>query len=112
MRVAKEVRANPADLARLAEAFLTESKDLFGGLKTARGEISLGGDVFGNADSAAKVQAAYTKAVEAAGTDVERLIAVCEEDMESLYQVAFAYQYLDQQAAQKVDNSVAKPINP
>lgn len=112
MRVAKEVRANPTDLARLAEAFLTESKDLFGALKTARGEISLGGDVFGNADAAAKVQAAYTGAIEAAGTDVERLIAVCEEDMESLYQVAFAYQYTDQNNGQAIDDVDNNPLTP
>lgn len=110
--MAKEVRAKPSDLARLADAFLTESKDLFTGLKTARGEISLGADVFGNTDSAAKVQAAYTGAIEAAGTDVERLIAVCEEDMESLYQTSFAYQLADQKAKADIDDSASDIMEP
>lgn len=45
---------------------------------------------------------AHTEVEDTAGTAVERLIAVLEQDVDALYQTAFAYQELDREAAERV----------
>jgi hypothetical protein len=91
-----EVRASPTELGRAAQLALTESQSLFTGLRLARGGMSLDEESIGNTAMAAEIATAHTEVSETAGTAVERLISVLEQDVDALYQIAFAYQRGDQ----------------
>lgn len=100
--MAEEVRASPSELGRVAQLFLDEAQALFDGLRTARAGLPLTAEMLGEVPSAARVASAHTEVEDAAGTAVERLIAVLEQDVDALYQTAFAYQQLDREAAERV----------
>lgn len=99
-----EVRADPEELGRLAQTSLDESIALFDALAEVRAGVSLPEGVLGDTGSAGGVAEQHALEVEAAGTAVERLISVLEEDMDALYQVAFAYQAADAQAGWGLSN--------
>lgn len=90
-----EVQASPQELGRLAGRSLDESIALFDALQAARGELPLPAAAIGDTEQGAAVADQHALAVEAAGTAVERLVSVLEQDMDSLYQTAFNYQEED-----------------
>jgi hypothetical protein len=97
--MAKEIRADPVELARLARATLDASIGLGDGLRGAQGPLDIPLSAFGNATVAGSVHASHQAACDDADTAVGRLVAVYEGDVDNLYQVAFAYQKADQDAA-------------
>jgi hypothetical protein len=97
--MADEVRASPTELGRVAQVFLDEAQALFDGLRAARDGLPLTAEMIGETPSAVRVELAHTEVEDAAGTAVERLIAVLEQDVDALYQIAFAYRQADQEAA-------------
>jgi hypothetical protein len=97
--MADEVRADPTELGRVAQLFLDEAQAFSGGLRAARARLPLTADMIGAVPAANRVEAAHTGVVDAAGTAVERLVAVLEQDVDALYQTAFAYQQADREAA-------------
>lgn len=100
--MADEVRADPVDLGRAAGLSLTESIALFDALRAAREGVPLPAAALGSSASADGVASSHVDVVEAAGLAVERLIAVLEQDVEALYQTAFAYQLADRLAAERL----------
>ncbi|GHJ43357.1 hypothetical protein Cs7R123_06990 [Catellatospora sp. TT07R-123] len=97
-----EVRADPVELARVAQSCLDGSQDLAAALRSVRADTVLSTSDFGNVASAASVSEAYHGVEGIAGTAVERLGAVLEVDNESLLRVAFAYQQADEEAERKL----------
>ena len=96
-RVTKWMRAEPEELARLAQRYLDVSKDLFetnralqGGAPLSTSDLGAFGESLHNA---------HTVALAEAGTALEYLIAVVETDCENLYRVVFAYEKADRDAA-------------
>ena len=100
--MADQVRASPTELGRVAQLFVDEAQALFDGLRAARAGLPLTEEMIGAVPSAFRVATAHTDVEDAAGTAVERLIAVLEQDVDALYQTAFAYQQMDRQAAENV----------
>ncbi|MBE1486331.1 WXG100 family type VII secretion target [Plantactinospora soyae] len=96
-----EVRADPVEIARVAQSYLESSTELATALRTVRAEALISPSDFGQVSSAGQLNDAYTAVAASAGTAVERVIAVLEVDNESLLQVAFAYQQADERAAQR-----------
>lgn len=94
-----EVRVDPVDLARAADLALHESTSLFEAVRRARGDLPLAGAAIGNTTAADFIASAHVGVVDAAGTALERLVAVLEHDVEALYRTAFAYQQADDEAA-------------
>jgi hypothetical protein len=97
-----EIRADPAELARVAQSYLDTSQDLGRDLRSGRADSVLGQGDFGNVADAGALLAAYDGAAEAAGGAIEQLVAVLEVDNESLLRVAFSYQEADEDAARKL----------
>lgn len=96
--MANEVRADPVELARVAQTYLDNSKDLATALRTVRADAMISPADFGKVAPANSLNSGYTTIAGSAGTALERLIAVLEVDNESLLRVAFAYQQADQAA--------------
>jgi len=100
--MADEVRADPVELARLAQFYLDASQDLAAALRAVRGDSVLSAADFGRVAPAGRLYDGYTGISGAAGTALERLIAVLEVDNENLLRVAFAYQQTDEEEARKM----------
>jgi hypothetical protein len=97
-----EVRADPVELARVAQSCLDGSQDLATALSTARADTMLSTSDFGNVANAGRQSEAYHGVEGSAGTAVERLITVLEVDNESLLRAAFAYQQADEEAERRL----------
>ncbi len=97
-----EVRADPVEIARVAQSYLDNSKDLASALRSVRADALINPADFGKVGPAAQLNSAYTGVAGSAGTALERIIGVLEVDNESLLQVAFAYQQADEDAARKL----------
>ncbi len=98
----QEVRADYTELTRLAADVLTAADGLADGLGTARDSFGLTAAMFGNSTAGSGVYDAQQQAAEGAGTAVDRIVQVLEDDVDRLYGVAFAYQKADQDAAEEV----------
>ncbi|GAA2372963.1 hypothetical protein Cme02nite_01530 [Catellatospora methionotrophica] len=97
-----EVRADPVELARVAQSCLDGSLDLAAALRTARADTVLSTADFGNVANAGAQTEAYHGVEGSAGTATERLVTVLEVDNESLLRVAFAYQQADADAERRL----------
>jgi hypothetical protein len=97
--MAKEVRAKPEEIANLAGETLEASIELGDALRDAQPSLSVPAAAFGNAPVGAGVQRAHQAFADDASTAVGRLVGVHEGDVDRLYQVAFAYQQADREAA-------------
>jgi len=91
------MRAEPEELARLAQRYLDVSKDLLETNRALQGDAPLSTSDFGVFGGL--LRNAHTVALGEAGTAIEYLIAVLETDCENLYRVVFAYEKADQDAA-------------
>ena len=98
----QDVRADYTELACFAADVLTAADGLADGLDTARNSFSVAATAFGNSTAGSGVHGAQQRAAEGAGTAVERIVQVLEDDVDRLYGVAFAYQKADQEAAEEV----------
>lgn len=96
-----EVRADPVEIARVAQSYLDNSTELASALRTVRADTVISPADFGQVSAAGQVTDAYNTVAAGAGTAVERVIGVLEVDNESLLQVAFAYREADERAAER-----------
>jgi len=99
--VADEVRADPAELAKLAGKTLDASIELGDGWRTAQGVLAVPATAFGNLSAGQGVHRSHVAAAEDGDTAINRLVAVYEGDVDRLYRVAFAYQQADREAAER-----------
>jgi hypothetical protein len=102
-RMTDEVRADPVELAALAEANLTASIQLSDGHRLAVGALEIPASAFGNATGAAGLHTTCDLAAQDLGVAVGRLVAVFEHDMDNLYQTAFSYRKQDIESAADLD---------
>jgi hypothetical protein len=100
--MANEVRADPVELARVAQTYLDNSKDLAAALRAVRADAVVAPADFGRVTSAGALNSGYAAIVGAAGTGLERLVALLEVDNEGLLRAAFAYEQADQAAERAV----------
>ena len=99
--MADEVRADPAELARLAGRTLDASIELGDGWRGAQAELAVPAAAFGNLAAGQGVHRSHVAAVEDGDRGIGRLVAVYEGDVDRLYRVAFAYQQADREAARR-----------
>jgi hypothetical protein len=99
------MRADPIELSTLAATVLTASTDLGTALQDAQASFPPPADPFGNSSGSAGAYAATETATEQTGATLETLIGVLEGDVDRLYQVAFAYQEADEQAADECEGT-------
>ncbi|MDW5326424.1 hypothetical protein [Plantactinospora sp. KLBMP9567] len=97
----EEVRADPVEIARVAQSYLDNSAELASALRAVRADAVISPADFGRVSPAGQLQDAYNTVAGSAGTAVERVIGVLEVDNESLLQVAFAYRQADERAAER-----------
>ncbi|MFY1675127.1 hypothetical protein ACN27G_35190 [Plantactinospora sp. WMMB334] len=97
----EEVRADPVEIARVAQSYLDNSTELASALRAVRADAVLSPADFGQVNPAGQLNDAYQTVTGGAGTAVERVIGVLEVDNESLLQVAFAYRQADERAAER-----------
>ena len=97
-----EVRADPVEIARVAQSYLDNSKDVATALRAVRADALVNPADFGRVGPAGAIERAYTAVSGSAGTALERIIGVLEVDNEGLLQTAFAYQQADEDAARKL----------
>lgn len=95
--MADEVRADPVEIARVAQSYLDNSKDMATALRAVRADSLVAPSDLGRVSSAASLSEAYASVAGSAGTAVERIVAVLEVDNESLLRTAFAYQQADEE---------------
>ncbi len=91
----REFRVDPVELSRLAADVLAASGQLVDAWSQARDGAILPPEALGNSGAAARVVDAYTGAASAADLVICRQIGVLEDDVDRLYQVAFAYEKTD-----------------
>jgi len=96
-----EVRADPVEIAKLAQRTLTASIELGDGWAAAHPGLSVPVAAFGNLGAGQRLQRSQVAATEDADTAVGRLVAVYEGDVDRLYRVAFGYQQADREAAER-----------
>lgn len=97
-----EIRAEPAELAKLAQAVLGASKLLGDGHREAAGSVGVPASAFGNTANGAGIHASYQQVVAEAAAPFDGLVAVLEGDVDRLYRVAFNYQQADHEAARRL----------
>jgi hypothetical protein len=97
--MASEVRAEPAELVRLAAVTLAAAREMSDGLRDGQRDLAAPGSAFGNTPSAPATASAHRAALIDAGAALDRLVAVQEGDGDRLYRVAFSYQQADRDAA-------------
>jgi hypothetical protein len=97
-----EVRADPVELARVAQSCLDGSQELAAALRAVRADAVLSTSDFGNVANADRQSTAYHGVEGSAGTAVERLVTVLEVDNDSLLRVAFAYRQADEAAERRM----------
>ena len=97
--MAKEVRADPVALAKLADTTLDASIGLGNGWRGAQAAVGVPASAFGVLPASAGVHRAHQATAEDADTGIGRLVAVYEGDVDRLYRVAFAYLQADREAA-------------
>ncbi len=103
--MAKEIRADPTELTKLAGETLEASKRLSDGFRTGYADMALPQAAFGNTAAGPQVYMAHETTLGEAEPAVGRLVTVQEGDVDKLYRVAFAYLKADHDAAAKVARS-------
>src|SRR3982751_1309544 len=86
-----EVRADPVELTRLADAMLTASQGIGDGWRGAQGALAVTAEAVGDSAGAAGVAKAHEASADDADVAMGRLVALLEGDMDRLYRIAFAY---------------------
>jgi hypothetical protein len=97
--MATDVRAEPAELVRLAATTLAAARGMSDGWRDGQRELAPPGSAFGDTPSATRAASAHRAVLAGASTALDRLVAVHEGDVDRLYRVAFAYQQADRDAA-------------
>jgi hypothetical protein len=100
--MSKEVRADPAALAKLAQACLTASIQLGDGHRNAQADLVVPVAAFGNSGEGSGLAQSCQLVGDELDTTVGRLVAVYENDTDNLYQAAFNYEKADEDAAAKI----------
>lgn len=95
----KVLQADSSDLAHLAGQVLSASGALGKALAGARGSLSVPTAAFGNSAAGPAAHGSHAAVVEQGGATTERLVEVLEGDVDRIYQVAFAYQRVEQENA-------------
>src|SRR5688572_13239315 len=98
-----EVRADPVELARVAQSYLDSSQDLAAALRAVRADALIAPADFGRVGPAGQLNDGYTTVSGSAGTALERVVGVLEVDNESLLRAAFAYRQADEAAARRLE---------
>ncbi|GIH04007.1 hypothetical protein Rhe02_20740 [Rhizocola hellebori] len=94
-----EVRADPAELARLAEQLLRSSQQLTEAWQAAQAALQLESTDAGNTSHGDDLIRGHQTTTGAADVAFGRLAAVLEGDNDRVLRVAFAYQQADERAA-------------
>jgi hypothetical protein len=97
-----EVRADPVELTRLADAMLSASQAVADGWRGAQGPLAIPAEAFGDSSGAAGLATAHEASADDADVANGRLVAVLEGDTDRLYRVAFAYKQADDDAARRM----------
>lgn len=87
------------DVAGLAGTVLTESQHLAEAMLLAQDRLPAPAAAFGNSSAASLAYEACQRAVEATGEAAGLLTGVLEDDVDRLYQVAFALVAADEESA-------------
>lgn len=103
-----EVRADPVELARVAQLHLDTSLELAAALRALRGDAVLSTSDLGTVAQNDGLACCHDDVLGQAGTLYERLIAVLETDADDLLRVAFAYEQADQAAAWRTSRPVGE----
>ncbi|PZS31484.1 MAG: hypothetical protein DLM59_09890 [Pseudonocardiales bacterium] len=94
--------ADYTELARLAGEVLKAADGISSGIRASRAPLTVAPAAFGDSSAGPAVHSAHLAVVEQGGTTNERLVEVLEGDVDRLYRVAFAYQKIDQDAADRL----------
>jgi hypothetical protein len=108
--MAKELRADPVEMATLGTNCTTVATEVRSVLRKARDQITLPSAAFGNTTGIEDVCNTYGNVLEKAGLVFEDLADVLEGDTERLYQVAFSYKAQDEANAKKVHKPNPPPL--
>jgi hypothetical protein len=105
--MADDLRADPVELARLAGDVLTASQQLRDNWASAQAHLDIPAAAFGNSAGAAGVAGSHTTTRDEADLTIGRQIAVLEGDVDRLYRVAFAYEKMEQDEAERLRREAA-----
>lgn len=95
--------ADPQELARFAGQVLTAANTLTDSLDAAQTGMTISASDFGNSAEASPLSDTHTNTIDAGTGTVSRLQAVLTNDVDALYQVAFALQTDDEASANALD---------
>jgi hypothetical protein len=98
---AKEVRADPVQVTRLADQMLRTSQAIGDVWRRAQGTLAVPAAAFGDSAGGPGTQVSHSATTDDADIAIGRLVAVLEGDMDKLYRIAFAYKKADDDAARK-----------
>lgn len=96
-----ELRVAPPELTRVGDQMLRSSMAVADAWRLAQGKLTVPETAFGDTASAGDVRAVVQETADSADVTVGLLGAVLEGDMDRLYQIAFAYQMLDEAEARE-----------
>lgn len=99
--MAKEIRADSSDLADLAGKVLAASGALGNSLAAGRDALVVPTAAFGNSVAGPALHGSHEAASEAGTSTTGRLVEVLEGDVDRIYRVAFAYQRMEQENAER-----------
>ncbi len=89
----------PTRLVELAQTCLTASQDVADGWSGAAGELQVPSGSAGNTVGGNQLLTAHTRASNAAGVAIGRLVAVLEADVDAVYLCAFDFSTTDEGVA-------------
>jgi hypothetical protein len=95
----EEVRADPIELAHLAECFLQASQRIADEYRGLQDALAIPAGAFGDSAVGPRITDAHPTMVTDVGVALARLVGVLEVDTDRLYGVASVYQQADQDAA-------------
>jgi hypothetical protein len=93
--------ADCTELTRLAADVLKSADGISAVTRASQALLEVPPAAFGSSSAGPAVHSAHLAVVEQGGTTHERLVEVLEGDVDCLYRVAFAYQQIDQAAADR-----------
>src|SRR5258706_13192941 len=94
-----EVRADPAEVARLGDQLLGSSQEVGDAWRGAQGALAVPRAAFGDDDAGSWASAAHARTVDDAESAIGQLVAVLEGDIDRMYRIASAYTRADERAA-------------
>jgi len=102
--MAYEIAGNPQEVAHFAGEVLKSATAITDSLDTAQRGMTLSASAFGNSEGASGISDKYQDAVDGCTGTVSRLQTVLTNDVDGLYQTAFAIQNNDQANANKLNH--------